>query len=460
MCDWKLYSCFQQVLLALLTVLSGQITASAAAPTTTARNTVDFNRDIRPIFSENCYACHGPDGEKRKAGLRLDRKEGALAELKSGNRAIVPGEVVNSALIERITASDEDERMPPLKTGKHLTAAQIDLLRRWIAEGAEWKNHWSFIAPQRPEAPRVENKRWPRNPIDDFILARLEREHLKPSADADKATLLRRVTFDLTGLPPTPEEVDEFLADRRPDAYEQVVDRLLSSPRYGEHEARYWLDAARYGDTHGLHLDNERSLWPYRDWVIAAFNTNKPFDQFTIEQLEGDLLPNRTMDQQVATGFNRCNVTTSEGGAIDEEFYVRYAVDRTETTATVWMGLTLGCAVCHDHKYDPISQREFYQFYAFFNNVSEKAMDGNALLPPPVMKIPTADQKTRLAELNAKIGPTEQKIRELASKIKYKEPERKAVAETQAAGANAGSAGGGDDKPAVTTTNLSKPAPA
>lgn len=395
---------------------------SLAASTKSPSRSTDFNRDIRPILSENCYACHGPDSEKRKAGLRLDRKEGALAELKSGNHAIVPGDLGKSALIARITATDEDDRMPPLKTGKHLTASQIDALRRWVAEGSEWKPHWSFIAPQRPPIPSVQNPRWPKNAIDSFILARLERARLEPEPEASRPTLVRRVTFDLTGLPPTPEEVDAFVTDRRPDAYERLVDRLLASPRYGEHMARYWLDAARYGDTHGLHLDNERSLWPYRDWVINSFNRNKPFNEFTVEQLAGDLLPNPTLDQKVATGFNRCNVTTSEGGAIDEEFYVRYAVDRTETTATVFMGLTAGCAVCHDHKYDPITQKEFYQLYAFFNNVNEKAMDGNALLPPPMIKVPTTEENGKLAELNKKLAPIEDRIKEEAAKIKYSEP--------------------------------------
>jgi hypothetical protein len=383
---------------------------------------VDYNHDIRPILSENCFACHGPDAEKRKAGLRLDQREGALAELKSGNHAVVPGQPAQSALLARITTTDDDDRMPPLKTGKHLTTTQIELLRRWIAQGAEWKNHWSFITPQRPALPRIQNKRWPQNPIDDFILARLEKERLIPETEANKVTLIRRVTLDLTGLPPTPAEVDAFLADRSPDAYEKLVERLLASARYGEHMARYWLDAARYGDTHGLHLDNERSMWPYRDWVIGAFNRNLPFDQFTIEQLAGDLLPDRTRDQQIASGFNRCNVSTSEGGAIDEEFYVRYAVDRTETTSTIWMGLTVGCAVCHDHKYDPISQKEFYQLYAFFNNVSEKAMDGNALLPPPILKLPSDDQAKKLAQLNQQVKPVEEKIRQEAAKIEYREP--------------------------------------
>jgi hypothetical protein len=389
---------------------------------TASKSKIDYNRDIRPILSENCYACHGPDAGKRKAGLRLDLKDAAQSELKSGNHAIVPGDVSKSSIVARITTSDEDDRMPPAKTGKHLTGAQIDILRRWVMEGAQWKDHWSFVPPERGELPAVKSRRWPRNPVDNFILARLEREHLQPMPEADKPTLIRRVTFDLTGLPPTVKEVDAFLADRRADAYERLVDRLLASPRYGEHMAHYWLDAARYGDTHGLHLDNERSLWPYRDWVVNAFNRNERFDQFTIDQLAGDLAPKATLDQKVASGFNRCNVSTSEGGAIDEEFYVRYAVDRTETASTIWMGLTVGCAVCHDHKYDPIAQKEFYQLYAFFNSNTEKAMDGNALLPPPVMKLPSAEQQAKLAELNKQLAPAEARIREEAAKIKYKEP--------------------------------------
>ena len=425
----KRFSCLRRILPGLLLAwLCSHTCIAGAAGKSKPGAKVDFNRDIRPIFSENCYACHGPDQNKRKAGLRLDQQEGALVELKSGNHAIVPGDISKSSIIARLTTSDEDDRMPPLKTGKHLTSAQVNSLRQWIAEGAEWKKHWSFIAPERSELPSVANKRWARNPIDRFILARLDREHLAPAAEASKTTLIRRVTFDLTGLPPTVAEVDAFLADRSPNAYERVVERLLASPRYGEHEARYWLDAARYGDTHGLHLDNERSLWPYRDWVVAAFNRNESFDQFTIEQLAGDLLPDRTQDQQVATGFNRCNVSTSEGGAIDEEFYVRYAVDRTETAGTVWMGLTVGCAVCHDHKFDPISQKEFYQLYAFFNSVNEKAMDGNALLPAPILKVPTADQKTKLGQLNERLAPSEQRIHEEALKIKYKEPPRPRMA--------------------------------
>ena len=344
---------------------------------------IDFNRDIRPILSDNCYACHGPDSAKRKAGLRLDLKEGALVRLKSDGTAIVPSHPEKSSLIARITATDETERMPPAKSGKQLAPGEIAKLRQWISQGAVWQDHWAFLKPVRPTPPAVPNRHWPKNPVDSFIAARLATAGLHPSREADPVTLLRRVTFDLTGLPPTPTEVDAFLADHRPGAYERVVDRLLASPRFGEHEARYWLDVARYGDTHGLHLDNERSLWPYRDWVVRSFNRNLPFDEFTIDQLAGDLLPSPTQDQQIATGFNRCNVTTGEGGTIDDEYYVRYAVDRTETMAITWLGLTVGCAVCHDHKFDPISQNEFYNLYAFFNNISDRAMDDNVLLPSP-----------------------------------------------------------------------------
>ncbi len=370
---------------------------------------IDFSRDIRPIFSNFCYKCHGPDEDERQASLRLDVKEAALALLESGATAIVPGDSAHSALYQRIVA-DSAERMPPADTGKTLTREQIQKIRDWIDQGADWRAHWSFIKPERPPLPEVKHAAWPRGAIDYFILSRLERERLAPEPEAARTTLARRVTLDLTGLPPTPAEVDAFLADSSSDAYEKLVDRLLASPHYGEHMARYWLDAARYGDTHGLHLDNERTIWPYRDWVIAAFNANMPFDQFTVEQLAGDLLPNPTVSQQVATGFNRCNVTTSEGGSIDEEFLVRYAVDRVDTTSTVWMGLTTGCAVCHDHKYDPVTQREFYQLFAFFNSLTEKAMDGNRLDPPPVVKVPSAEQARKLAAVRDAIQATEAEL--------------------------------------------------
>ncbi|MCY2966538.1 MAG: DUF1549 domain-containing protein, partial [Planctomycetota bacterium] len=291
-----------------------------------------------------------------------------------------------------------------------------------LDEGATMKGHWAFIPPVAPTVPQAVEPARARNPIDQFVQQRLAQEGLKPSPEADKTTLIRRVTLDLSGLPPTPAEVDAFLADTSDDAYEKLVDRLLENTRYGEHLGRYWLDAARYGDTHGLHLDNERSMWPYREWVIKAFNRNLPFDQFTVEQLAGDLLPNATLDQRVATGFNRCNVSTSEGGSIDDEVLVRYTVDRVETTGTVWMGLTLGCSVCHDHKYDPFTQREFYQLSGFFNSFAEAAMDGNALGPPPILKVPQPEQTAKIEEINQQIVSTRAKIGEELAKIEYVDP--------------------------------------
>lgn len=375
----------------IITVVTLIVFAGAA----NAEETVDFNRDVRPILSDKCFRCHGPDEGERATDLRLDRPEIATSELESGAIAIVPRDQENSELIHRITSHDADIRMPPADSGKSLSVVEIKILQDWIRQGADWDEHWSFLPPTRPALPDVVHSNyvaWPNNPIDRFVLARQLESGKVPASRAPKYALIRRVTFDLTGLPPTPAEIARFESDDSPDAYERLVDRLLNSPRYGEHMARYWLDVARYGDTHGLHLDNERSIWPYRDWVIRAFNSNMPFDQFTIEQLAGDLLPNPTRDQLVATGFNRCNVTTSEGGSIDEEYYFRYAVDRVETTSTVWMGLTTGCAVCHDHKFDPITQVEFYELLAYFNNLTEKAMDGNALLPPPAIQVPTAAQ--------------------------------------------------------------------
>lgn len=387
-----------------------------------AERPLSFNRDIRPILSNNCYLCHGPDAKHRAAGLRLDDKASATTKLESGETAIVAGDVAASTLIARITSTDRDLVMPPPESGKSLTKDEIAILQRWIAEGAEYQGHWSFIAPQSPAPPTVQHEDLVRNPIDRFLLARLEEVGLEPNPEADKVTLIRRVTLDLTGLPPTPAEVDAFLSDDSPEAYSRLVDRLLQSPRYGEHFGRIWLDAARYGDTHGLHLDNERSMWPYREWVINAFNENKPFDQFTVEQLAGDLLPNATIDQQVASGFNRCNVTTSEGGAINEEVLVRYAVDRTETMGTVWLGLTLNCSVCHSHKFDPIAQKEFYSLYAFFNSMADAAMDGNALLPPPILKLPTEAQTQQLRQLDADLATTQQQISQQLTAIDYKDP--------------------------------------
>jgi len=358
-----------------------------------------YNRDIRPILSENCFACHGPDSGSRKANLRLDRRESAMEA-----DVLAPGDAETSELVARIASADPMEVMPPPGAHKTLTAEQKDVLRRWVAQGAEYQPHWSFLAPTRPEPPAVSDSAWSRNPIDRFVLAGLEAKGLKPAPEADRRTLARRLSLDLTGLPPAPAEVDAFVSDQAPDAYERHVERLMASPRWGEHRARYWLDAARYADTHGIHIDNYREIWAYRRWVIDAFNANMPFDRFTIEQLAGDLLPDRTLDQQIASGFNRCNITTSEGGAIAEEYAVLYTRERTETVSQVWMGLTTGCAVCHDHKFDPFSQREFYELSAFFNNTTQAAMDGNVKDTPPIVFVAEAADRARVAPLTAELA--------------------------------------------------------
>jgi hypothetical protein len=398
--------------LALL-ILPGILTAALLMAGRAAANgpqaSIDFNRQILPILSENCFACHGLDEKQRKAKLRLDTREGALAARKHG-AAVVPGKAAASALVARISAEEDSMLMPPPKSGKHLKPEQIALLTRWIDQGAPWGTHWAWTAPRRPELPKVHNASWPRSPIDYFILARLEKEGLQPQAEADRPHLLRRVTLDLTGLPPTPAEVEAFLADKRADAYERVVERLLESSRYGEHMARYWLDAARYGDTHGLHLDNYREIWPYREWVIGAFNRNLPFDRFLIEQLAGDLLPNPTNDQLIATGFNRCHVTTNEGGSIDEECYVRNTVDRVDTNGTVLMGLSIGCARCHDHKYDPFKQKDYYSLFAFFNSLGEAPLDGNAARYPPILRVATGEQAEAAERNKAKIETLHRRI--------------------------------------------------
>ena len=382
---------------------------------------IDYTRDIRPILSENCYQCHGPDEKARKAKLRLDTKEGLFSEHKD-IFPFKPANLDDSEAWERINSTDKDDQMPPPDSHRKLTPAQISKIKLWIEQGAAFKEHWAFTAPKRPDPPALQNQWWARNAVDQFIAADLEAHKLKPSPEAPKELLLRRVTFDLTGLPPTPAEADAFLADTSPEAYEKVVDRLLASPRYGEHMAHYWLDAARYADTHGLHFDNERSMWPYRDWVVRAFNGNLPFDQFTTWQLAGDLLPNPTRDQQIASGFCRCNVTTSEGGSIDAEVLFRYAEDRTETAVANWMGITAGCAVCHDHKFDPISQKEFYSLFAFFNSGTDPAMDGNALRTPPVLRLATPEQQKKLDAFDDKIGGLRKRITEEVAKLDYTDP--------------------------------------
>jgi len=365
--------------------------------------TIEFNTHIRPILSDKCFACHGPDEAERQGGLRLDQRESAFGEADSGAIPIVPGEPEASELIHRILSEDEDLQMPPSDSLKQLSDEEIGLLRQWIEQRADWQEHWAFIPPQRKELPPVSDASWPRGPIDHFILAKLDQENLQPSPITDKATLLRRVTFDLTGLPPTLAEIEAFLADDSPEAYEQVVDRLLESPHYGEHMARFWLDAARYGDTHGLHLDNYREIWPYRDWVIGAFNDNLPYDQFTIQQLAGDLLPDPSLDQLIATGFCRCNVTTNEGGSIKEEVYMRNVVDRVVTTGTVFLGLTFECTRCHDHKFDPLTQRDFYSMFAFFNSLDGPVMDGNVKDPKPTVHAPSIEQAQQLDKLHQKM---------------------------------------------------------
>jgi mono/diheme cytochrome c family protein len=406
-----------RILAACLLGSLGLLTYLRAEPPTpaAAKPAIDFSRQIRPILAENCFACHGPDDRARKAKLRLDTKQGALGHA----GLVVPGKADESELIARITSQEASERMPPAKSGKKLTAAQIDLLRKWVEAGAPWSEHWAFVPPQRAPLPNIKDAAWAREPLDRFILARLESEGLKPSPEADRVTLLRRVTFDLTGLPPTPAEVDAAVADKSPDWYEKVVDRLLESTRYGEHMARYWLDAARYGDTHGLHLDNYREIWPYRDWVIKAFNTDKPFNQFVVEQLAGDLLPSPTTDQLVATGYNRCHVTTNEGGSIDEEVYVRNVDDQVDTNGTVFMGLTTGCSKCHDHKYDPLTQKDYYSLFAIFNNIDGPAQDGNAANTPPSMRVPTRDQADALARLKDKESAIRAKTAGVIATVKY-----------------------------------------
>ncbi len=386
--------------LCLALVGAGRVRAGAQQPAAApAQPPIRFDRDIRPILSNNCFQCHGPDEQARETTFHFDTEEGAFLE----GGIIVPGSAETSQMYRRITTTDLRDRMPPADSGYKLTDQQIQLLRRWIDEGAKWSTHWAFAAPKRPETPAVSRQDWVRNPIDRFVLARLDREGLRPSPEADKATLLRRLTYDLTGLPPTPAEVDAFLKDRAADAYEKRVDALLASPRYGERMAMPWLDAARYADTHGYHIDSLRGMWPWRDWVINAFNRNLPFDRFTIEQLAGDLLPNATRDLKIASGFNRTHMINFEGGAIAEEYQVEYVMDRVDATSSVFMGLTMGCARCHTHKFDPISHKEFYQFYAFFNNIPERGLDGRTGNAAPLLALPTAEQQQQLDALDAAI---------------------------------------------------------
>jgi hypothetical protein len=377
---------------------------------------IDFHRDIRPLLSDKCFQCHGPDRAQRQADLRLDVESSAKRDV-DGVRPIVPGDPDASELVRRITSSDDDVRMPPPDSGKTLSPQEIAHLTEWVRRGAAWQPHWAFIPPARPAVPAVRDPSWTRNPIDRFVLARLEAAGLSPQREAARATLIRRVTLDLTGLPPTPAEVDAYLADSRPGAYERVVDRLLASPRYGERMAASWLDAARYADTNGYQDDGIRHMWRWRDWVIEAYNRNLPFDRFTIEQLAGDLLPEATLEHRIATGFNRNHRINAEGGIIPEEYAVEYVVDRVDTTATVWLGLTMGCARCHDHKFDPFTQREFYQLFAYFNNVPEHGRGIKVGNSPPMIKAPTRDQQAELATKEAELAAARAAYAALADEI-------------------------------------------
>ncbi|MDQ1469987.1 MAG: hypothetical protein QOJ99_1467 [Bryobacterales bacterium] len=379
------------------------MSSSLCLSQSTQKPTIDFQREIRPILSDNCFQCHGPDSGTRMAGLRLDLKETAMAVRKNG-APVVAGKPAESLLYQRISAADAARRMPPESSHKSLNAAQIAKLKLWIEQGAPWQEHWAYHAPVKAAPPAVRNAVWARNPIDRFVLAKLEAKGLEPAAAADRHTLIRRVALDLTGLPPTPAELDAYMKDASAGAYEHMVDRYLASPHYGEHRARYWLDAARYGDTHGIHVDNYREIWPFRDWVIQAYNRNQPYNEFSTEQLAGDLLPNATLDQKIATGFIRCGVSTNEAGIIEDEYAEIYAKDRAETASAVYLGLTVGCATCHDHKFDPITQKDFYSFGAFFRNTTQRVMDDNVPDTAPVVVVPRPEDRESWAKTTGRLS--------------------------------------------------------
>ncbi|GAB4138837.1 MAG: PSD1 and planctomycete cytochrome C domain-containing protein [Planctomycetaceae bacterium] len=386
-----------------------------------AADKIVFDRDIRPILSDNCFACHGPDAAQVKAKLRIDLRD-SVTKSRDGHAAIVPGKPEKSELVKRIFADDEFTVMPPPETNKKLTEKQKQLLKQWIVQGAEYTGHWSFETPKQPPLPKVKNTAWVRNEIDRFILARLEAKGLNPSKRASRETLIRRVSLDLRGLPPTLQEIESFLKDKSPTAYESMVDRMLASPHFGEKMARIWMDLARYGDTNGYHYDSTRQAWLWRDWVINAYNSNMPFDRFTIEQLAGDLLPNATVQQKVASGFNRNTRYNEEGGADPEEWRVEYAKDRVRTLGQVWLGLTTGCAECHSHKYDPITQKEFYQLYAFFNSLDEPGAQGHRQKYPPFIKVPTPQYNAKITALKSELETIQEQIRSQLVKIQYREP--------------------------------------
>jgi hypothetical protein len=383
---------------------------AAFSSTASAESPLDFNRDIRPILSENCFYCHGQDGQKREADLRLDDRQAAI-----DSGAIVPGDPGASTILGRIHSTDPDVLMPPPDSNRRLSEAQKKLLDRWIKQGAEYEPHWAFTPPQRPAAPEVKQAVWVRNDVDRFVLAKIEAAGLAPSPEADRATLIRRLHADLVGLPPTPEEVDAFVADPDPQAYENLVDRLLASPHYGERMALPWLDAARYADSNGFQQDGDTWQWIWRDWVVQALNADMPFDQFSIEQLAGDLLPNPTNEQKIASGFNRNHLLNGEGGAIREEQRFNNLFDRVDTTSTTSLGLTMACAQCHDHKYDPMTRIDYYRLLDAFNRVSETGapqyFSARVRVTPPILELPTAENTKRLTELEStmKVLETEAK---------------------------------------------------
>jgi hypothetical protein len=425
-------------LLSLFVLILGVATASPAAELPLPK-TVEFNRDIRPILSDNCFACHGPDTNQRKANLRFDIEDGGAA------RVIVPGDPDKSEMLRRIKGQVEGKsRMPLPKFGKQLTPRQIDLIALWIKQGAKYQKHWSLIPPQRPELPAVADKNWPLNAIDRFVLARLEQEGLKPSPPADKRTLARRLAFDLIGLPPAPEQVEAFLADNSSQAYEKLVDQLLASPHYGERMALYWLDLVRYADTGGYHSDNHRDIALYRDYVITAFNQNKRFDVFTAENLAGDLLPNPTIEQKIASGYNRLLMTTEEGGAQPKEYTAKYQADRVRNASVVWLGLTMGCAECHSHKFDPVLTKEFYQFASFWADIQEKPVgrqDQTALpTPEQTAKLKELDEQMAAGQVQWEEGLRLPELRKLPKPVQdalLVEPAKRTDAQKQAVAAHA-----------------------
>ena len=389
----------------------------------------DFSTQIRPILSTYCFACHGPDEAKRKAGLRLDTRAGAIARNEDGRAAVVPGDVAASMMLARVSTSDTDERMPP-KGKPGPGAAEQSLLRQWIAAGAPYAEHWAFVAPRRPGNPAVKDTAWARSDLDRFVLASLEAQGLKPQTEATRETLVRRVSLDLTGIPPTIAEIDAFVVDQAADAYERVVDRLLASRRYGERLATPWLDAARYADSHGFQSDDERSMWRWRDWVIEAYNADMPFDRFTLLQMAGDLLPDASPETILATGFHRNHRLSSEGGIDAEEFRLEGVFDRAETTATVWLGLTMNCARCHDHKYDPILQKDYYRFAAYFDSIEEKGIRGEERVVAPILRLPGPADAERTTALAAAFTAAEKELATLKSAAPPAEPAALATAES------------------------------